>query len=536
MSENKTPDQLFEDGLQAYKEGRLPDAFVSFYNAAQQGHAAAMYNVSISLMNGYGAVKNESGAAVWMQKCANTGYTLAYGALAEKYYFGTGVPQDLEQALYWTRKAHEADPDNQNYINNIPFLENEIAKRKAAASPISKPYVQVPYSEGKEAVQGVIDERDADAVKNIPDESARIRQLIETGLALYQNGQHEQAFQAFLEAAEKGNASAMNNVSVCYANGDGTAADPVKAFQWMKRAAESGVASSCRTLSDKYFEGYGTDQDLLQSFYWIGRAMQLDPDNAEYKSRHDYLRNQVRLEDIQKTPVILVKGSNAAAVDALIREGERLRAQKRFREALTKFVPAGKAGHYKALRYIAEMYYAGEGVPNSYNNAVAFYTAAAYRGDTVSREALAARFNTTFQTAPWKMLSYLRNDPGTADVPDQLNFRVGGQLTSEAVRMQHEHNRYPNSTNTYSLYFYKYEKATASGYPDAFAGGAYLYETNYHYVNKRLMLLKYGALLGHSYCLFELGKYYSSKDKTASKKCFEEAAKRGHRTADLQLG
>lgn len=526
MNNNKTPDELFEDGLKAYQEGRLPEAFICFYNAAQQGHAAAMYNVSISLMNGYGAVKNESGAAVWMQKCAAAGYTLAYGQLAEKYFFGTGVEKDLERSLYWTRKAHEADPGNQSYINNIPFLENEIAKQKAAeAAPVNRPPVQVPSPDsGAAASQGT------------PDEAARIDQLINNGIALYQNGQHEQAFQAFLEAAEKGNAFAMNNVSVCYAKGTGVAADSVKAFQWMQRAAENGSVSSCRTLSDKYFEGAGTDKDLQQALYWIGRAMQLDPDNAEYKNRHNYIRSQLRLEDIQKTPVMLVKGANAGAVEALIREGESLRAQKRYREALTKFVPAGKAGHYKALRYIAEMYYSGEGVNNNYDSAVSFYTAAACRGDLVSKEALATRFSTTFRTAPWKVLSYLRNDPGTAGMLDQLNFRVGAQVTSEAVQMQHEHNRHATPENSYQTYFYKYEKATASGYPDAFAGGAYLYETNYHYVNKRLMLLQYAALLGHSYALFELGKYYSSKDRAVSKKCFEEAAKRGHTTSSLQLG
>lgn len=621
MPQLNTPDDLFEKGLQAYQSGDPDQAFRLFLDAAEQGHLAAMYNVSISWHSGIGTFIDEGRSAEWMLRCAEAGYPLAYAAMSEKFYFGIGVSQDFRQALYWTRKALEADPGNQNHINNIQYLEKEIASQEqnggvapndllnrgfsyyqagnydnafrffmeaaSAGLPAAMNNVGVCYANGqgvaadqvqafnwmKKAAEGgyapachilgqkylqghgtKVDLQQAflwtkKAVELDPSNEQygsdleNIRQLSEhenahllnTGLERYKSGRYEEAFQLFLQAAERGFVPAMNNVSVMYANGQGVAADQVQAFQWMKRAAEGGNASACATLSVKYHNGTGTEKDMKKALYWMQKAVQLDPDNASYK--HDLQLTQSKLRQAEQTDVkiLLTPESDPEVIKTLVAEGEVLRSQRRFAEALTKFVPAGKAGHYKALRYIAEIYYSGDGVEQNYNHSVAFYTAAAYRGDPVSRDALALRFNFTENTAPWKVIAYLNNTPNTADMLDRLNFAVGAQQTSNSIRMENEYRHHDMGLNNAFNVMDGFQKGCAAGYPDAFAALAYRFKKDYRYHEKSLSLMKRAALLGQSQALYELGMYYSTRNRSAAQKCFKEAAKRGHKMASYQL-
>jgi TPR repeat protein len=89
---------------------RLPSdnekkVFESCLKAAEQGDAAAQFNLGFYYANGRGVAKDEVEAAKWYRKGAEQGYALAQNNLALCYHNGTGVIQNSIEALNWFEKA-----------------------------------------------------------------------------------------------------------------------------------------------------------------------------------------------------------------------------------------------------------------------------------------------------------------------------------------------------------------------------------------------------------------------------------------------
>ena len=72
---------------------------------ADQGRAAAQYNLGVIYQNGQGVAQDYSQARAWYQKAADQGYAAAQENLGAIYYFGRGVAQDYSQARAWYQKA-----------------------------------------------------------------------------------------------------------------------------------------------------------------------------------------------------------------------------------------------------------------------------------------------------------------------------------------------------------------------------------------------------------------------------------------------
>ena len=78
-----------------------------------------------------------------------------------------------------------------------------------------------------------------------------------------------------VEAAERGNATAMEALAVTYLNGDeeeGIAPDPEKSVFWFKKLAELGDPVAMFNLGLLYAKGYGAERDFKQAAYWVEQA------------------------------------------------------------------------------------------------------------------------------------------------------------------------------------------------------------------------------------------------------------------------
>jgi len=65
-------------------------------------------------------------SAIWMRRAAEQGYARAQSLLANKYYFGRGVPKDYFQAYFWAElAAPNLPPDERDYIYS--FLDRTAA-------------------------------------------------------------------------------------------------------------------------------------------------------------------------------------------------------------------------------------------------------------------------------------------------------------------------------------------------------------------------------------------------------------------------
>lgn len=172
-----------------------------------------------------------------------------------------------------------------------------------------------------------------------------------------EKGDYETAIDCWKRAAGAGNAWAMRNIAVCYANGDGVYQDAQEAFKWYKKAAERGNVESMFEVGIYYYRGEIVPKDVMQSFSWCKKAA----DNG------------------------VVNAMNW--VGAFYRDGEGV--QQNFQEALKYFKKSGDGGNTSAMVNAALMYDRGTGIPEDKAAAFIWYEKAAEAGNATAMNNLA---------------------------------------------------------------------------------------------------------------------------------------------------
>ncbi|MDR3182095.1 MAG: sel1 repeat family protein [Planctomycetaceae bacterium] len=80
-----------------------------FRKAAEQGDSDGQYNMGVCYDNGFGVELDRKQAAEWYQKAAGQGNADAQYNLGCCYALGEGVERDIDEAVKWYRKAAEQD-------------------------------------------------------------------------------------------------------------------------------------------------------------------------------------------------------------------------------------------------------------------------------------------------------------------------------------------------------------------------------------------------------------------------------------------
>jgi hypothetical protein len=92
----------YNDGLLASEAGDYDTAVSKWQPLAQQGDAAAQFNLALMYHRGLGVAHDEARAVSWYQKSAANGYARAQEFLAVAYREGWfGLPRDKAKADYW---------------------------------------------------------------------------------------------------------------------------------------------------------------------------------------------------------------------------------------------------------------------------------------------------------------------------------------------------------------------------------------------------------------------------------------------------
>jgi hypothetical protein len=81
------------------------------------------------------------------------------------------------------------------------------------------------------------------------------------------------AIELLKEAAELGNAEAMNAYGMCFYSGDGVAKDAAEAVKWYRASAARGFAPAMDNLSSCYNLGVGVRKDEKEGLAWKVRGM-----------------------------------------------------------------------------------------------------------------------------------------------------------------------------------------------------------------------------------------------------------------------
>ena len=81
--------------------------FKEYSEAAQNGSAAAQFNLGLAYRYGHGCPESRAESIKWFKKAAENGDPHAELALASLYKVGKDLPQDNAEAFRWARKAAE---------------------------------------------------------------------------------------------------------------------------------------------------------------------------------------------------------------------------------------------------------------------------------------------------------------------------------------------------------------------------------------------------------------------------------------------
>jgi len=95
---------------------------------------------------------------------------------------------------------------------------------------------------------------------------------------------------ALRERAERGNASAQNNLGDLHDFGLGVPEDDAEAVRWYRLAAEQGYASAQIDLGDMHERGHGVPQDYVQAPLWFNLAAS--------RSASEVRENAVEMRDL----------------------------------------------------------------------------------------------------------------------------------------------------------------------------------------------------------------------------------------------
>ena len=86
----------------------------------------------------------------------------------------------------------------------------------------------------------------------------------------------EKAFRIYKLAASWGDAAAMGNVGIMYANGRGVRLDYSEANKYFLMAANRGDVEAMKVIAASYQEGVGVKKNLEEAMKWLNKAKQYE--------------------------------------------------------------------------------------------------------------------------------------------------------------------------------------------------------------------------------------------------------------------
>lgn len=158
----------FEDAVEAHSRGDYQKALRLIRPLANDGDAAAQFNLGLIYATGQGVQRDDAAAAVWFRKAAEQGYASAQSNLGTVYLYGRGVTQDDTEAVVWFRKAADQGDAiaefllGNQYANGkgVPqdYSEAMVWFRRAAEQghPVAKLFLGVMYAEGRGVSQDFV--------------------------------------------------------------------------------------------------------------------------------------------------------------------------------------------------------------------------------------------------------------------------------------------------------------------------------------------------------------------------------------------
>lgn len=218
------------------------EAYRIFSREAQQGNPAAMVNLAVASLAGWGMRPNAGAALYWLKAAADRGYGAAFYNLGILYFKGCGVRQDDAQAFHYFDLG--------------------------ARSGYAPAQVNLGY-------------------------------FFDHGLSVRQD--RVAAAHWYRQAAESGEAQAQYNLGDLYLHGEGVAKDESTAFVWFQKAALQGHTSAQIMTGSMLGAGRGTSKNLAAAYLWTFAATLRGDDRGAAELR--VLERQLTSGEIEEAKV-----------------------------------------------------------------------------------------------------------------------------------------------------------------------------------------------------------------------------------------
>lgn len=105
----------------------------------------------------------------------------------------------------------------------------------------------------------------------------------ESASAAYRAKQYHEAFQAFTELAEAGDARAQTILAIMYKYGESVPIDLASAYGWYERAAVQGYPPAQNNVGVMLADGSGVEKDSEEALRWLQKALDAGYERARDK-------------------------------------------------------------------------------------------------------------------------------------------------------------------------------------------------------------------------------------------------------------
>lgn len=192
---------------------------------AAKNVSQAQYLLGTLHLEGKGVPTNAVQAADLFAKAAQNNNSDAQLKLGFLYMEGNGVSKSLENSKFWLTKAAESNhPDAAAALNTLKTLEDAVIRKK--------------------------EEEKAAEIEEIKETEAEIlAKTLAKADTYFNNGLYSDAFENYLIAAKKGNASAQERVGWMYFKGKGVDKDKDLGIEWWRKAALQGNGTAISFLT-----------------------------------------------------------------------------------------------------------------------------------------------------------------------------------------------------------------------------------------------------------------------------------------------
>ncbi len=108
-------------------------------------------------------------------------------------------------------------------------------------------------------------------------------QAFQAGVAAYDAGDYDRAYELWAPLAKRGDLAAQRNVAHLKRQGMGVEQNLEEALDLYKDAAERGLVSAQVNLAFLYLEGKGTKRDVRKAVRWLHRAARAGSAEAQFQ-------------------------------------------------------------------------------------------------------------------------------------------------------------------------------------------------------------------------------------------------------------